>query len=163
MNRLTRNVAFCVKNNYKTLATSNTVRPKLIICRNFSIRKQCAVSKLLCERIRHNTTFATQALQFSSDASTITITQFDYEKFCVETLDNLGDYIEELVESVNHLSSADVLNKVNQKWTIMSLLFASILTCLQCLPIFCINHLNYLILGWRIDCKLRISIWNLCD
>lgn len=123
MNLLTRNIAFCVKNNYKTLATSNTLRPKLIICRNFAITKQCAVNKLLRERISHNTAFATQALQFSSDASTITITQLDYEKFCVETLDSLCDYIEELVESVNHLSSADVLNKVNQKLTIMSHIF----------------------------------------
>lgn len=162
MNRLTRNIVFCVKNNSKTLATSKTVRPKLIICRNFAITKQCAVSKLLCERISHNTALATQAFQFSSDASTITITQLDYEKFCVETLDTLCDYIEELVESVNHLSSADVLNKVNHKLAIMSLLCTYILTCLHCKKMG-INHFYYFILGWCIDCKLRTFIWNLCD
>lgn len=53
----------------------------------------------------------TQTVRFSSDATEIT--QLDYEHFCVETLDSIGDYIEELIDSINHLNTADAVNKVS--------------------------------------------------
>lgn len=112
MNRLTRDVAFCVKNNNKTKAILSFVQLKpLKSCRSFALWKKCAVQSMLYQKSSHSTEFLTQAHRFSLDAATIS--QNDYEKFCVETLDSLCDYIEELVESVDHLSTADVLNKVN--------------------------------------------------
>lgn len=61
------------------------------------------------ERIKCNS-LTIQIARYSSEESTLT--QLDYENFCAETLDELCDYIEELVESVNDLARADVLNKV---------------------------------------------------
>lgn len=117
MNRLARDVAFCVKNSNKTKTILSFVQLKpLKSCRSFALWKKCAVQSMFHQNSSHSTVVTTQALRFSSDATTIS--QIDYENFCVETLDSLCDYIEELVESVDHLSTADVLNKVNKtNWT----------------------------------------------
>lgn len=51
-----------------------------------------------------------QSNPFSID--TTVVGELDYEIFCVETLDSLNDYFEELVESTNELKTADVVNNV---------------------------------------------------
>lgn len=56
-----------------------------------------------------------QLNRYSSEVNA-SISQLDYEQFCVETLDDLTDYIEELVESVAHLEAADVVNKVSHRF-----------------------------------------------
>lgn len=118
MNRLARDVAFCVKNYNKTRTILSCVQLKPLknSSRSFALWKKCAVQSMFYQNTSHSTVVTTQAPRFSSDATTIS--QIDYEHFCVETLDSLCDYIEELVESVDHLSTADVLNKVNKaNWT----------------------------------------------
>lgn len=51
--------------------------------------------------------------QFYSSESTAVISNIDYEQFSAETLESLGDYFEELVESTSGFDTADVLNKVD--------------------------------------------------
>lgn len=92
------------------------VRP--ITTENFVNVQQCKtlfvrlISSEIISRLQKCNTMQIQTVQYSSDARDVT--QLDYEKFCVETLDGLSDYIEELIESVNHLATADVVNKVSQ-------------------------------------------------
>lgn len=54
-----------------------------------------------------------QSNPFSIDATVVG--ELDYEIFCVETLDSLNDYFEELVESTNELKTADVVNNVRSR------------------------------------------------
>lgn len=111
MNRLTRNLALCVKNNYKTRTIVSFVYAKSIENRrNAGMPNEYLVQPMLCGESRQCNLSIAQTLRFSSDATTLP--QLDYEHFCAETLESLTDYIEELVESVNHLSAADVVNKV---------------------------------------------------
>lgn len=55
------------------------------------------------------------AKQFYSSESPAVISYIDYEHFCAETLESLGDYFEELVESTSGFETADILNKVLKK------------------------------------------------
>ncbi|XP_055298350.1 frataxin, mitochondrial [Sitodiplosis mosellana] len=107
MNQLARNVIFSVKISQKTRTIASLV-PRKTLTNHETIR--------LFKNLPAQTTFsakssliATQTVRFSSDATEIT--QLDYEHFCVETLDGVCDYIEELIDSINHLTTADVVNK----------------------------------------------------
>lgn len=62
-----------------------------------------------------------QPKQFYSSESTAVISHIDYEHFCAETLESVGDYFEELVESTSELETADVLNKVLENLNIFLL------------------------------------------
>lgn len=109
MNRLIRNVIFSVKISHKTRSISNLVPRKTIT--NHATKKLFQKSSSQMMFCGKSSIFTTQAVRFSSDAPEIT--QLDYEHFCVETLDAICDYMEELIDSVNHLSTADAVNKVN--------------------------------------------------
>lgn len=49
----------------------------------------------------------------NSPASENDFSEIKFEKYCSETLENLSDYFDELVERFNKLSEADVTNQVN--------------------------------------------------
>lgn len=108
MNRLARSVIFSVKNLQKTRTIVSLV-PRRIRANheNFRLFKNIPVHAMLSEK---SSLITTQMVRFSSDSTEIS--QLDYEHFCVETLDSICDYIEELIDSINHLSTADVVNKV---------------------------------------------------
>lgn len=110
MNRLARSVILPVKNLQKTRTIASLVAQKvqanhetIRLFNNFPVQ-----TNRLSEK---SSLVTTQTVRFSSDATEIS--QLDYEHFCVETLDGICDYIEELIDSVNHLSTADVVNKVS--------------------------------------------------
>ncbi|XP_031625333.1 frataxin homolog, mitochondrial [Contarinia nasturtii] len=107
MSKLVRNLFFFVKNspnNKKAIA--NRIHRRTIV----NLASVRLFEKLPAQTpCKTNYPFVVQTARFSSDA--VTISQLDYERFCAETLDSLCDYFEELVESVNHLASADILNK----------------------------------------------------
>lgn len=109
MNRLLRNLFFSVRNSPNQFrSTVNCVHRRTIVnsaCVSLFEKSPGKTSWIT------NSLFATRKVQFSSDA--VAISQLDYERFCAETLDALCDYFEELVESVNHLAAADIVNKVN--------------------------------------------------
>lgn len=108
---LSRNLLFSllrnIQNRSKTFAN---VVPQTIVANRtfFGVLNIVTAQENLCA---NRTLFVTQTVRFSLDA--VAISQLDYEHFCAETLESLCDYFEELVESVNHLAAADVVNKVN--------------------------------------------------
>lgn len=108
MNRLARNLIFSLKNLKNTRTITSLVPQKTLVnhgtCKLF---KSLSNPMIFCEK---STIFATQTVRFSSNA--IEISQLDYEHFCAETLDEICDYIEELIDSINHLTTADVVNNV---------------------------------------------------
>lgn len=108
MNRLARNIIFSLKNshNIRTI-TSFVPRKTLANYETSRLFKSVSNQSMFCEK---SSIFATQTVRFTSTA--IEISQFDYENFCVETLDEICDYIEELIDSINHLTAADVVNNV---------------------------------------------------
>lgn len=65
----------------------------------------------------HGTFPQITAIQLKKYATEVeaSVSQLDYENFCAETLDDLTDYIEELVESTSQLETADVVNKVSPR------------------------------------------------
>lgn len=108
MNRLTRNVIFSLKNSHN-IRTITSFVPRNTLANHEPSRLFKSVSNqmIFCEK---SSMFATQTIRYSSTA--IEISQFDYENFCEETLDEICDYIEELIDSTNHLTAADVVNNV---------------------------------------------------
>lgn len=113
MNTLRKNLSIHVKNPHRIRSIFSVVHPNSagIRVNDCSNRRGQSIQLNLnqkCLRTKFNV-LNIQAVQFSSDTI---VTQLHYEKFCAETLDSLCDYIEELVESVNELATADVLNKV---------------------------------------------------
>lgn len=115
MNVIGKNINFCIKNQQKIRFYFSIVRPKAVETSvNIGTCQRVPISSNFCERnIRTNyNALKIQVFRFSSDC---TLTQLRYEKFCAETLESIGDYLEELVESVSDLATADVLNKVSFK------------------------------------------------
>lgn len=151
MNVLKKNINFYIKNQQKIRSIFSVVRPKAIetsvnidLCHGVPIQLNFHEKSI---RTKYNV-LKIQAFQFSSDS---TVTQLHYEKFCAETLDSLSDYIEELVESVNELATADVLNKVSRN-VAMELYFDS-------------NHLQFYftsLAGWGANNKFGIQIRDVC-
>lgn len=88
----------------RTLFCQSVLKSRRNIVHSFNIPKQ------LPRNDRYHYLISLQINSFSSDATIIG--ELDYEIFCVETLDSLNDYFEELVESTSKLETADVLNKV---------------------------------------------------
>lgn len=120
MNVLKKNLNFYKRNQNIFRSLISFVRPKAtdasvnkVLCRNVSIQLNFYENYA---RTKYNV-LKIQAVQFSSDN---VVTQLHYEKFCADTLDHLCDYFEELVESVNELAAADVLNKVSKNLPRMS-------------------------------------------
>lgn len=112
MNSLARNSVLLLKNVHGSRTIAMLVHQRPIqnlqsdkIRQQIRIQSKYPVTNVQCSWL------ALQSATFSSDTSTLS--QLDYERCCVETLDGLNDYIEELVESVNGLDSADVVNKVS--------------------------------------------------
>lgn len=113
MNVLRKNINFCIKNRQKIRSYFSVVRPKAIETSvNIESCRILPIPLNFCERNiqTNNNALRIQVFRFSSDC---TINQLHYEKFCAETLDSLTDYIEELIEGVSELATADVLNKVS--------------------------------------------------
>lgn len=115
MNVLKKNINFCIKNQQKIRSYFSVIRSKAVetsvnhsSCQSLPIQLKFSEKSI---RTKQNA-LKIHFFQFSTDC---TVTQLHYEKFCVETLDSLNDYLEELIESVNELSTADVLNKVSAK------------------------------------------------
>lgn len=111
MFRITRNILFLSKYSIKTkdsiLAISSTnegsVRSITSLGNNSNQFRNYVKSHHLIQSLPK---------QFYSSESTADISHIDYEHFCTETLESLGDYFEELVESTSEFETADVLNKV---------------------------------------------------
>lgn len=104
MIRLTRNTVFRIKNYQKSksiLSAFNSVKKE-----NHRRLISLETNQFKCNETNR---ISLQKRLFSSE----TISPIDYEHFCSETLESLGDYFEELVESTSELETADVLNKVN--------------------------------------------------
>lgn len=108
MNRLTRNVIFSLKNS-KNIRTITSLVPQKTLANHETCKlfKNVSNQMMFCEK---SSIFSKRTVQFSTNA--IEISQLDYEHFCVETLDGICDYIEELIDSINHLTTADVVNNV---------------------------------------------------
>lgn len=115
MNVLKKNINFCIKNQQKIRSYFSVIRSKAVETSvNHSSSQSLPIQLKFSEksiRTKQNA-LKIHFFQFSTDC---TVTQLHYEKFCAETLDSLNDYFEELIESVNELSTADVLNKVSAK------------------------------------------------
>lgn len=152
MNVLKKNINLYIKNQQKIRSLFSVVRPKAI---------ETSVNIDLCQRAPLQLNFygknirtkynalKIQAFQFSSDS---TVSQLHYEKFCAETLDSLCDYLEELVESVNELATADVLNKVSKNVALKLLWRSPYLT-----------FYNAPLAGWCANSKFGIQIRDICD
>lgn len=107
MNRLARNLVFPLKNWHKPRSFASFVCPTTIENRGIvKLFEKWPVQSKLFEKIHRNNVFAIQKLHSSS----VTISQLDYENFCVETLDGLSDYFEDLMEMSPELT--DVVNAV---------------------------------------------------
>lgn len=105
---------FSIRNHYKSRSFASFVRSTVFENRStIRIPQKFPVQVTSCDSSIQFDSLVIQKVQFSSEVSTLS--QLDYEHFCAETLDELCDYFEELVESVNDLATADVLNKVNFK------------------------------------------------
>lgn len=114
MNVLRKNLLFCMRNQYKIRAISCFVNSTTT--ENSSsgrLQGKSPIQSIWCEKSIPCKSLTIQSARFSSEGPSVN--QLDYERFCAETLDELCDYIEELVESVNDLATADVLNKVHLK------------------------------------------------
>lgn len=152
MNVLKKNANFFIKNQQKIRFYFSVVRPKVI---------ETSLSNESCQRIPIELNFCQkinrtkynalkiQVHQFSSDCA---VPQLHYEKFCAETLDSLCDYFEELVESVNELATADVLNKVSKEYDNDSTLLR--------LPFKLEFSLS--LAGWCAHSELGLQIRDLC-
>lgn len=110
MNRLTKNLVFSVNKIQNRTRTIANFLPRKIPANRTDVRR---FEKLPAQTLLYaiNRLIFTQTIRFSS-SDAVTVNQLHYEKFCAETLESLSDYIEELIENVNHLVAADVLNKV---------------------------------------------------
>lgn len=110
MNRLARNFIFSAKNSHNSKTIASFVRPNTLqynkTARNL---KKLQPQSILGDKSNPCSLFAVHKYQCSSYSS---LTQLDYEKYCAETLDDLCDYFEELIESTSELPSADVVNNV---------------------------------------------------
>lgn len=111
MNRLAKTVLFSVKKPNNSRIFTCLVRQKVSQTHaiNRSFTKLSFQSKLCDKSYWCSTSTVIQKCRFSSNEP---VSQLDYEKYCAETLDDLSDYIEELIESTSELASADVVNKV---------------------------------------------------
>lgn len=111
---LRKNFIISVRNHSKTRSIACFVRSTAFENRStIRLAEKIPAQITSCEKSIQFNSLAIQKVQFSSDVSTLS--QLDYEHFCAETLDELCDYFEELIESVNDLAAADVVNKVNFK------------------------------------------------
>lgn len=108
MYRLARSVLFAVKKPHNSRSLTNLVHQKAT-----QIHKTTRTLTKLSFQPKFgddsNWCRAIQKCQFSSNTP---VTQLEYEKYCAETLDDLSDYIEQLIESASDLASADVVNNV---------------------------------------------------
>lgn len=103
MNRLARNLVFSLKNPEKIRTIASCV-----CLRTVEKSEIVSVQTKSFHRNQQNNALSIQKLY----STTATVSQLNYENFCVETLDGLCDYFEELIESVSDFESADVVNKV---------------------------------------------------
>lgn len=110
MNRLVRNFIFSVKNSYNSRTIASFVRPQTIQHHEpADNQKKLQPQWILDAKSNQCSLFAVHKCQRSSYSS---LSQLDYEKYCAETLEDLSDYIEELIESTSELATADAVNEV---------------------------------------------------
>lgn len=122
MSVLKKNLNFYIKNQQKIRCIFSVVRPKAIATNvHIDLCQRLPIQLNFCEKNIQTKYTALKMIQASKFSSDCTLTQLHYEKFCAETLESLSDYLEELVESVSELSTADVLNKVSKNAAIKKL------------------------------------------
>lgn len=91
---------------------------RIWLCSSAVLKRSFATGAVASNSLLNDRKFpqiaANQLKKYATEVES-TVSQLDYENFCAETLDDLTDYIEELVESSQHLETADVVNKVSLK------------------------------------------------
>lgn len=92
---------------------------RVLLCNSAATQRRSFTNLVKSDRLILNNgkfpqTAAVRLRKYTTEADA-NISDLDYGNFCAETLDDLTDYIEELVESTSKLETADVVNKVSAR------------------------------------------------